>query len=126
MVPNPYAEETREELIDALMADNSTLWRRANNNLTSEDFAELMRRSRQRLQALRDLEFNEAGAIVLTDAGVAVAAARQLGQKLSDRPVPMGLFRRLGLITGRQLADQPTPNRMRHVQGLGVIDGGRA
>ncbi|MGH7027346.1 hypothetical protein [Brevundimonas sp.] len=119
---NPYARETRDQLMDGLLADIGTVWRRGvEENLTEADFSLLMRRMRDRASAVRDLDQAEDRPIVLTDAGLAALATQRPGRSMLPH-----LVRRLGLMTGRQLAAQTAPNRMRHVHGLGVIDGGRA
>lgn len=127
MTLNPFSHETREQLVDQLLADNGTIWRRARDqNLTEQDFAELMRRTRQRLQRLREIDQEEDPAFVLTDVGAAAAVAEKVGASLKRKPLSESIMRRLGVFTGRDLAAQERPNRGRTVNHLMVIDGDRA
>lgn len=124
MIENPYLHENREQLIDNLMSDTGVVWRRGREeSLNRDDFAHLMRRIKQRLEALREVETAGEPSFVLTDAGAAVAAARKLGRE----PIIQRLMNGLGVFSGRELLErQSPPNRMRTVGHLGVIDGDRA
>lgn len=116
------ADHTDLDVINFLLADIGTVVRRRRENtLSDEDFETLMGRSRARLKHLRDQRMVEDLGIELTDAGNAVAQARDLFRQ----PGVLDLFRRLpGLMTGRELAEKPfarCPDRMPMVGHLGIV-----
>jgi hypothetical protein len=127
LTPNPFADATELELIDGALADIGTIWRRSGEKtLSNADFAELMRRSRQRLLALRDIALTDEPEVELTEAGQAMLTARSI----AFNPAMIAALKRLpGIRTARQLLDDSdlddaSGRRPRVVGGLELIQGG--
>lgn len=118
------------DLVEATLADLGTLHRRAGNEtLTEGDFRALTRRMRDNLRALRQqLQDEEGGTLVLTDAASALVRAEEMKRTLKTRPgQPLGLASLLGrvpgLMRGSDLGRDGRPRDL--TRGLRVIDGGR-